>query len=341
MKNVVVSKIRVYNPNKKSSSHANKGFLKYIATRPGVDITELDLNDKIENVYLDMSDDKKYLEYITYRPKSHGLFGNVDTSYVDQVANEMYSLTKDGNIIYRGIVSLCEEDARELGYLDKNKWNTMLRATMPDISNTLGISISTMKWVAAFHNEEGHPHVHYMLWDSRKRIASPYIHVTKQQRCREILSKEIFQDERINLVIEKTVERDDIIKLAKDITKDSQEYLLNFHSLETIPQKIPKRIDINESEEIAVKLERLVDLLPEKGRINYAFMPKEVKAYTDEIVDMIFKRKDVSKELNSFIKHNEKISQTYSALDEKVQYSTTKAYNDIERRIQNVCKLTE
>lgn len=336
LKNVVVSKIRVYNPNKKSSKHANKGFLKYIATRPGVDITSLDLNEKIENLYLDMSDDKKYLEYITYRPKSHGLFGNVDTTYVDQVANEMYSLTKDGNIIYRGIVSLCEEDARDLGYLDKNKWNTLLRATMPDVSNTLGISISTMKWVAAFHNEEGHPHVHYMLWDSRKRVASPYIHVAKQQRCREILSKEIFQDERVNLVIEKTVERDDIIKLAKNITKDSQEYVLNINSLETIPQRIPKRIGINEAEEIAAKLERLVDLLPEHGRINYAFVPKEVKAYTDEIVDMIFKRKDVSKELNSFLKHNEKISQTYSALDEKVQRATSKAYLDIERRIQNV-----
>lgn len=336
MNNVVVSKIRVYNPNKKSSKHANKGFLKYIATRPGVDITEIDLANKVENLYLDMSDDKKYLEYITYRPKSHGLFGNVDTTYVDQVANDMYSLTKDGNIIYRGIVSLCEEDARELGYLDKNKWNTLLRATMPDVSNTLGISISTMKWVAAFHNEEGHPHVHYMLWDSRKRVVSPYIHVAKQQRCREIFSKEIFQDERINLVIEKTVERDDIIKLAKNITKDGQEYLLNFQSIETIPQKIPKKIDINESEEIATKLERLVELLPEHGRINYAFVPKEVKAYTDEIVDMIFKRKDVSKELNSFLKHNEKISQTYSALDEKVQRATSKAYLDIERRIQNV-----
>lgn len=336
LKNVVVSKIRVYNPNKKSSKHANKGFLKYIATRPGVDITSLDLNEKIENLYLDMSDDKKYLEYITYRPKSHGLFGNVDTTYVDQVANEMYSLTKDGNIIYRGIVSLCEEDARDLGYLDKNKWNTLLRATMPDVSYTLGISISTMKWVAAFHNEEGHPHVHYMLWDSRKRVASPYIHVAKQQRCREILSKEIFQDERVNLVIEKTVERDDIIKLAKNITKDSQEYLININSLETIPQRIPKRIGINEAEEIAAKLGRLVDLLPEHGRINYAFAPKEVKAYTDDIVDMIFKRKDVSKELNSFLKHNEEISQTYSALDEKVQRATSKAYLDIERRIQNV-----
>lgn len=62
----------------------------YIATREGVDLSQInriedmvnvnaDLNDYGEDLIGKEADNSTYLKYIANRPRSHGLFGNIDT----------------------------------------------------------------------------------------------------------------------------------------------------------------------------------------------------------------------------------------------------------------------
>ena len=72
----------------------------YIATREGVDLSQInriedmvnvnaDLNDYGEDLIGKEADNSTYLKYITNRPRSHGLFGNIDTDNFSEVSKKI------------------------------------------------------------------------------------------------------------------------------------------------------------------------------------------------------------------------------------------------------------
>ena len=144
MHSKVISKIRCYSPNQKNTALRNYNYLYYIATREGVDL-EL-LTKKLEG---SPSDNITYLKYIHHRPRSNGLFGSMDTSDINKLCSEIKQVSRH-QCIYRGILSLSEEDARELGYLSKSAWNDYLTLALPQVSEVLGIPASEMRWGSRF-----------------------------------------------------------------------------------------------------------------------------------------------------------------------------------------------
>lgn len=108
----LVSKIRVHNPNKKGASSANRNYATYIATREGVSLENVKSIDDIlqiepmnernlnEQVIHNEAGNREYVEYMARRPKSHGLFGNINTDDLKSVSSDIASLTKQGKIIY-------------------------------------------------------------------------------------------------------------------------------------------------------------------------------------------------------------------------------------------------
>lgn len=78
----LVSKIRCWNPNKGGYTKKNYNYMHYIATREGVDLSQInriedmvnvnaDLNDYGEDLIGKEADNSTYLKYITNRPRSH------------------------------------------------------------------------------------------------------------------------------------------------------------------------------------------------------------------------------------------------------------------------------
>lgn len=188
----LISKIRIHNPNKTGSKKANYNYLHYIATREGVDLTRInsmddlvqenvDLNSTEEETVYNHANDVDYLKYMSYRPRSHGLFGNIETENFSDVSKKINAASAQKKNIYRGIISLSGQDAKTLGYNSADKWDVYLKSVMPDIALTLGLSPNNMTWVAAFHAEDAHPHVHYMLWDNRDVVKS-HIFMLKRRK---------------------------------------------------------------------------------------------------------------------------------------------------------------
>lgn len=331
----LISKIRCHHPNKSKSRVCNRNYLIYIATREGVDLTNIE--SKIENLEDDRITEESandlYAKYIAERPHSHGLFGNIDCSDVNQVGNNLADLTSQGKVIYRGIVSLKEEDALELGYDKKENWVNFIRATIPDVADVFNIPVDKLQWCAAVHMEQGHPHCHYMFWSADDKVTNPYIHVSKQDTVRELLSKEMFKAEREQEIINKTLQRDLLVDLGKDLLEKNTKKIVNLAKSDS---RIMGRISNDTLGEYGQKLLSLSAQLPERGRLNYKFLQPDIKDKVDDFVNDILSQRELHKQYRAYLQAVDKISQTYSTSRKHLEINRQIADEDIKKRLANV-----
>lgn len=357
----LISKIRCHNPNKKGSKNANRNNIKYIATRSGVDISNLkdaeNINDLLrenkewvnnsmnEDKLSSVADNDTYMKYIAERPRSHGLFGNIDTTDLDKVGKDIYDLTKKGRNIYRGVISLSQKDAEMLGFTNKDAWNTYLRSVMPDIAKELGISTVDFSWVAAYHAEKSHPHIHFQLWDNRDVIKSSYIHPSRQSNIRNMLSKEMFNDDYEKFVRDITTPEHNLLNSEKDQARDEltsflKDVFINFteHVPGIEPGTLPDRIENTEIETLANQLYQLIEHenFPKTGRLNYKFMPLEIKTELNKICDTLLERSDYKKSFENYIDVQGQISKLNGKTSYEISKSKKEAEKDIYGRMGNI-----
>lgn len=344
MHNVVISKIECWDSghgSKEAKGDRWKGmikhnlnYLEYISTRDGVDLSKL---DETKSSRLEES-------------SQNGLFGHYMVGSVKEVQQEIKKLGERKQPIFRGVLSLSEEDAIELGYLKKNKWKSLMDEKMADIAKEFGIDAPNLRWVAAYHYEKGHPHIHYMFWDSSEKIQRDFVFKKQQNKCRTIFSKCIFKEELNRMVMEKTLRNALILgENAKtengkgkhingqvdDILEKVKIAPLDYHIIEHISNK-----DIKE---IAGMMSEACFQLPKNGRFAYGFLQADVKDKIDKIVDRILEIPAVKKEYEEYRYYLERQYKTHSlgkkAFEEAVKKEfKTEFYNPLANRIINVCK---
>lgn len=349
----LVSKIRVHNPNRKGSSAANRNAVIYIATREGVSLEQINnVNDLLnvkgmeekelsENLIHQEADNENYLRYIAKRPRSHGLFGNINTDDLKEVSSNVAKLTQNGRVIYRGVISLSEKDGEALGFRNVNAWNNYLKEVMPEVAQKLGVSSVDHTWVAAFHAEESHPHVHYMLWDNKDRIKSPYIHKATQQKIRIYLEEKMFDNEYERAIRQVNEEELDTLKKSR---MDERSYMIKntediMKSLEYAPgiicERLPQRIPNECLEEIAKEVEKLIPMLPTHGSLKMRYMPADAKQQLQVITEKLLERPDMQNSFNRYIQSVEKMHIDYGETGTKIQAEMERAERDIKNRIAN------
>ncbi len=344
MHSPLVSKIRCHNPNKHNSRVCNRNYLIYIATREGVDLSQTSYDQSLQAEILQMDElqseqsdapNDLYIRYIAERPRSSGLFGNIMDDPVI-LGNHLADLTANGQNIYRGIVSLSGQDAVELGYDKKENWESFMRTTIPDIAAQFHIPVDRLQWTAAVHMEKTHPHCHFMFWSKDPKVCSPYIHVSKQNKCREIFSKEMFRAEREQEVIAKTTARDLILDLGKSITWDDFSSLKDNLTDDTGSIRIPGHLKAETLSALQEKLLELLNELPAKGRINYAFISPQIKDHVDAISRILLSHPDLRREFVNYLQATENITKTYSPAASKIEYSRHAAEKDLYKRLGNI-----
>lgn len=351
----LVSKIRVHNPNKVRASVANKNYVKYIATREGVALDDPENIDELlespgmekvnmnEQLIHDKVSNDNYLRYIACRPRSHGLFGNVDTSNLNAVMKEVSDVSKQNRVIYRGIISLSEKDAEELNFKNTAAWNQYLKKVMPGLAKELGISATDHTWVAAFHGEKSHPHVHYELWDNNDKVKSPFIHTSTQKKCREFLSKEMFDNEYEKMISK--VYQEELEEL-KDIRNRGRNSILqkSERALEQIIytpgityEMLPDKISHEEAEGIKSEINELVHMMnkTEHGRISYKLLSEEMKDQVSKIAGFLYNRADIQREMEKYIESVGKMQQYYGKTSTEKVSAESFARKDMHYRICN------
>lgn len=328
--NILMSKIRCYNPNKSHAALKNLNYIVYIGTRPGVDLTDVKLDELTAITEEDITPDEpsansQYIYYIAKRQNSQGLFGNFEFNNITEVAHEVRDVTDAGVNVYRGIVSLSEEDAVALGYNQKDTWVKYMHSVMNDVGNSFGIPLTALKWYAAVHMEQGHPHCHYTFWRTDGKVMSSYIHVSKQNEIREFLSGQMFKAEREMFLPEKNQYRDATIGAARSF----------MNSLDIDFNHIPERITQQQLQHMSSDLIELVNSLPGRGSLKYKLLPPKCKILVDKVVEDVIQIPAVNKEYTAYMKAVSDISTTYSGSTNHQATNQTVADEDIRKRLAN------
>ena len=328
--NILMSKIRCYNPNKSHAALKNLNYIVYIGTRPGVDLTDVKLDELTAITEEDITPDEpsansQYIYYIAKRQNSQGLFGNFEFNNITEVAHEVRDVTDAGVNVYRGIVSLSEEDAVALGYNKKDAWVKYMHPVMNDVGNSFGIPLTALKWCAAVHMEQGHPHCHYTFWRTDGKVMSSYIHVSKQNEIREFLSGQMFKAEREMFLPEKNQYRDATIGAARSF----------MNSLDIDFNHIPERITQQQLQHMSSDLIELVNSLPGRGSLKYKLLPPKCKILVDKVVEDVIQIPAVNKEYTAYMKAVSDISTTYSGSTNHQATNQTVADEDIRKRLAN------
>lgn len=341
----VIFKMSFKHPNLKDTVSKNVSHVQYIATRSGVDktITEADLKRELEKGIEDIapegSSDESYVRYIDERPRSHGLFGPDGIEDPGAIQDE---ISKVESFVWRGIVSLREEDAISLGYLKKDQWQDMLRKKIPDMANQMGIPITNLRWVGAVHMEKGHPHAHIMIWEKDPQKTIGIISGNKLTTIRKLLTDEIFEEERFQLMNEKNIMRDLIRDLAQDdishISRIMKDVRSSGHELKTFIRDmnlegVSPKLYNEQEQKLILMVKDLSDKMPGKGRVALKFMPEDIKEEVRAIADYLLSQPEFNASLEKNLKSTEELTKMYTGQEDAIQKARENAYNDIRDRI--------
>ena len=233
-------------------------YMNYIATRDGVEL-------------LDENADSIYMRYIATRPRAekhgeHGLFGAEDAVDLEKTLGELKA--HEGNV-WTIIYSLRREDAARLGYDNAASWRVLLRSKQADFAEAMQIPPSQLRWYAAFHDEDEHPHIHMMLWPDDPKYG--FLRKDKLLHLQSILTNMIYADELKAVYVQKDI-------AYKDVTGAARETMRRIvDQLETVE---------NPSELIQEKLlELALELHTVNGKKQYGYFKKPLKDMVDSIVD--------------------------------------------------------
>lgn len=339
-----VMKVKFYAPTGKNQNK-NAAHVRYIGTRSGADRsdTQWDLNeDEFDLKEISPDSPAGHAKYANERPGSHGLFSQDPYTKPDmkEIQNE---LVKHEGIVWRMILSLKEEDAQILGYTGKRQWEQMLRSTVIDAAEKMQIKPTNVKWVAAFHEEKGHPHVHLIMWEKDPKRDRGVLSKGEFTDVRKTFVNQIYAEERTRLFQEQTSIRDYIRDIVKDEVFDSVKILQNLENSDlvldlksygqTIDTSISPRLHEEDNKTLAMKLHNLSEGMPDKGRIAFKYMPEDVRKETLLITDWLLERPQFKPLVENFLGHAEEIASHHSFKPEDLQKSRKNAYQEIQKRM--------
>jgi hypothetical protein len=337
----------------------NVAHLLYIGTRSGVDkgelneLEELDAGNKyaekilseydnfddfIDNFEIDIAGTPAgHVKYMDERPGSHGLFSSDENVSLKETMKE---LSNHSGIAWRFILSLKEEDAVKLGYTTRESWEKALKATISDAAAKMGIMESNLRWVAAFHQKKGHPHVHVVMWEKTPQRHRGELSKGERKDIRKVFLNEIYAKERLALTAEKSAVRDLIRDTAKrdisELLNEVKKARIEIKALNGEKPGLPPTLDQITREELLEKLKELSEIMPSHGRIAYAYMPSEVKEKAKEITDWLLKQPSFYKSVERYKDLAKELTSHYTSNPEILESAAEKAYEDIQKRVAQI-----
>ena len=221
---------------------------------------------------------KNLVKYYGERPGvekfgAHGLFSQIDDKIdLDALATEV---SNHKGIIWTHIISLRREDAERLRYNNASQWRDLIRSNVAEIADAHNIDLSNLRWYAAFHDKDHHPHVHLMVFaDDAKQ---GWITKSNIDKLRSLFGNEIFRGEQYRLFKTQTQYRERVKNRFKELIDHYEQN------------------EFNPTPELNVLFLKLAEQLKTvKGKKVYGYLPKEVKQKVDEIVSVFAKDKNIA-----------------------------------------------
>ena len=152
---------------------------------------------------------KNLVKYYAERPGveklgAHGLFSQTDDKIdLEEIAEEV---SNHKGIIWTHVISLRREDAERLRYNNPSRWRDLIRSNVSEIADAHNIDLENLRWYAAFHNKDHHPHVHLMVYAADAKQG--WITKRSIDDMRSMFGNEIFRGEQYRLFEMQTEQRE-------------------------------------------------------------------------------------------------------------------------------------
>ena len=262
---------------------------------------------------------EQYVSYIATRPgavhiSGHGLFGDSDSPVIlDHVMDEVANHT--GNV-WCHIISLRREDAERLGYDNVAAWQNLLQSQRNTIAAAMNIHPNSFRWYASFHNKEHHPHCHLVAWSENP--SEPYLSDKGIGDIKKSLAKQIFKNDLLQIYERQTEHRDALRQDGREI------------AAEIVRQINSSGYDNPVVEDLLVRLaDRMKGL---SGKKVYGYLPTDVKAIVDQIVDELAKDERIVKLYDLWYEQKQETLRTYT--DKPVE-RVPLSQNDVFKPVKN------
>lgn len=260
---------------------------------------------------------KNLVKYYGERPGveklgAHGLFSQTDDKIdLEEIAEEV---SNHNGIIWTHVISLRREDAERLRYNNPSRWRDLIRSNVSEIADAHNIDLDNLRWYAAFHNKDHHPHVHLMVYAADAKQG--WITKRSIDDMRSMFGNEIFRGEQYRLFEMQTKQR--------QMVKDRFRQLIEHY--EQNGYELPPPVN-----DLFLKLAE--QLKSVKGKKVYGYLPKDIKETVDKIVAELAKDSDVAK---LYSKWNEINREKLSLYHEKKTPDIPLEDNKEFRSIKNV-----
>lgn len=278
-------------------------------------------------------DEEIHMQYIHERPGSCGLFNQDGMADLNVAKSE---LKNHKGVVWRGVVSLREDEATRINHLDKSDWMRTLQSSFPEIADKLGIPESNLRWTAAYHDKAGHPHCHIVFWEQKPERLPNRFSRAELRDIKKVIINKTYECERERLLVEKTYFRDslrsgvrDILGLRKEIQAAAKIVKAEIGDC----PKLPPRMSEQQVQELMQKLHNLSDKLPGRGRVALKFMPQEVKAEIRDIADWVLRQPGFRQETEKYLEAHTQITKIYTFQKSSIDKARRNTYGDLRKRI--------
>lgn len=327
---ILIYKQRHRHPNYKKTPKGNYAHIGYIATRPGA---------------------------VKNEGMRHGLFGKLEPGAVkefdtwQEAARLVRELSYRRVNMYRGIISFSPETAAELGLSDHKAWEDYIDRHILTLAKFNGIRVQDLQWVAAHHNEKGHPHIHVVFWNKNQRTMVPFVHPSIPDKIRKQLIRDTFA-ERIKEYCEaKQRAKEHLSAITDEMIDEFEKYMEHLH-----PQEYRRlreafgRITDDElgtspldsvvgAMKIAPFLSRLFALkekMPKKGRLYYKLLPEDVKVEVDAFVAFLKENNEYIRNLvQDYVESKTRLAMLYDTDPTHIKEQQEKAVAEADKLIAN------
>ena len=270
----------------------------------------------------------------------HSLFGtlnnneNVYGMKKSDILADIKDKVSSGAYVYKTVISLTGEDSEKYGYTTKDDWENLIRANIKLIADEYNIKVENLDWVASFHTEERHPHIHFVFYDkSISKKAKPYVQYDK---IKEKLNYSVYKKDIQPLLDQKNT----IKKEIKDIFKDNIDEIISYDANKIFGNKIAQN-SLNEIAELLKEIYEIKDLeykTTKRGSWKMQYQTPEVKEKIRAIINKIIQSSSqIKSEVNSYINaciETEKIKN----INNTSQRSNIKMEQTIKRETEFILK---
>ena len=235
--------------------------------------------NQVMDLYIALSDKREnYVDYISHRPgvefySEHGLFTDEGVPVV--ISDVQKEVAEHKGIIWTHVVSLRREDAERLGYDNGRAWRDLIRSKRALFCREMKIDSRNLRWYAAFHNAEHHPHVHIMVYSKEEQEG--YLSKKAIENMRSEFMHDIFRQEFLHIYEEQKISRDKLMKRT-----------------ELVLSSLNKEVEGDYSSQLLNDLQLLSERLHNTGgKRVYGYLKADVKRLVDRSVDQIAELDDV------------------------------------------------